>query len=181
MKRLCLMLMSAPLIACGVVAPQEPESHREVAMMCDDVREPSLTMADPNQQVGGGECGSDADCTDGDNGRCIQGRGQFCTYDTCYADSDCGTGVCECGQGVGNNHCVSQGNCQVDTDCSGGQFCSPSLGSCGPYGGVVGYFCHTPEDECVNDSDCTGSSPDAHCSFNEESDRWTCSTAFCVG
>ncbi len=67
--------------------------------------------------------------------------------------------------------------------CGAGGYCSPSLGECGNYDKAVGYFCHTQDDECSDDSDCTGgiaSSP-AYCAFMPAVGHWRCSTAQCVG
>jgi hypothetical protein len=65
----------------------------------------------------------------------------------------------------------STGNCQADSDCGDDGFCSPTLGSCGNYMGVVGYYCHTCEDECVNDWDCGRG---AGCVYSQEVEHWVC-------
>ena len=51
-----------------------------------------------------------------------------------------------------SNVCYPAG-CRVDADCGPGGYCSPSptLGCCG---GPSGFHCHTPQDSCLNDSDC---------------------------
>jgi hypothetical protein len=48
---------------------------------------------------------------------------------------------------------------------------------------VTGYFCHTCDDECVNDSDCGGSDGygDPYCMYNQSVGHWMCSTAQCAG
>jgi hypothetical protein len=159
--------------------PGLPEKHRPVAEMCDDVRGPG--SANPDF---GGACGADAECTEGDNGRCVDFRGdQQCTYDECFADADCpGMGVCECGGGFwsDNNVCLNDGNCRTDADCGEGGACSPTLGSCGNYSGVAAYYCHTAADECVDDADCTGL-PGGYCAYNPAAGHWMCSDAQCVG
>ena len=133
-------------------------------------------------------CTTNAECTEGTNGRCDGNShdGWQCTYDQCFDDGECGDGVCECQGGFrsDNNICLQTGNCRLDADCGGCGFCSPTLGDCGDYLGTVGYYCHTPADECVDDSDCApdpqqGGPP--HCSFAPAVGHWKCSYAQCVG
>lgn len=164
-------------------APGLPVKHRPVGEMCDDRREPGTAMAGFE-----GECDEDADCVDGRNGRCRDFRGdQRCTYDECFSDADCpGKGVCECGGGFWSDHnvCLNDGNCRTDADCADGEregACSPTLGDCGDYAGVVAYYCHTPADECVDDADCAGVLPGGYCAFNPAAGHWKCSDAQCVG
>jgi hypothetical protein len=57
--------------------------------------------------------------------------------------------VCACGVA---NQC-KKGNCRIDSDCGPGGYCSPATDACGA---VLGYYCHTAADECVNDDDCAG-------------------------
>jgi hypothetical protein len=132
-------------------------------------------------------CHAHADCTAGQNGRC-SGNGHdgwHCTYDQCFADADCSgtaaSSVCACEGGFrsDNNVCLRDGNCRTDADCGSGGYCSPSLGSCGNYAKAVGYFCHTPQDECVNDSDCGGGP--WYCAYSPLVGHWKCSNAHCVG
>jgi len=135
-------------------------------------------------------CQSDDECTEGTNGRCLPNRFQNeCSYDDCFADSDCGGGACLCRGargGVGSygaNQCVG-GNCGTDADCGPGGYCSPSLGDCGDYGGVVGYYCRTCEDECLDDSDCTEETSvfgGGYCAYNPAVGHWACSYSQCAG
>ncbi|MFK7990758.1 MAG: hypothetical protein AB8I08_32355 [Sandaracinaceae bacterium] len=165
---------------------REPEEHRPGAGACDDERPyPSI---DP-EAADISDCARHEDCTDGLNGRCVGSsfHGYRCTYDGCFADDECGEGPCACGGRWSDaNRCVP-GDCQVDADCGPGGYCSPSLGSCGDYGGVVGYFCHSCDDECVDDSDCpdtdsrTGVSQAGYCAFSPEAGRWQCSNQWCAG
>jgi hypothetical protein len=122
----------------------------------------------------------DSQCTSGTNGRCVQGGAPVvscnCTYDTCIHDTDCAKGdLCACHgsayQGGAGNTCV-QGNCRVDTDCGVGGYCSPAYDtmSCG---GLLGYYCHTSSDMCINDSDCSSKGPDEVCTYL--SGHWACS------
>ncbi|HVR00933.1 MAG TPA: hypothetical protein VMT47_02275 [Polyangia bacterium] len=150
----------------GGMSGRVPQKHRAAAVACPTDRPAGLCTA-PNVDAGFG-CAKDADCTAGTNGRCSSGgrlAGCQCSYDTCSMDADCAQmgGPCECrstAQGIvapatttSVNVC-KMGNCRVDHDCGAGGYCSPSLGSCGNYGGVVGYYCHTTKDTCVDDSDC---------------------------
>lgn len=165
-----------------------PVAHRSAGSTCDPDRPPGSTP----EPSGGppSSCASDADCTDGTNGRCTGNPhdGWRCTYDTCFADADCDpNSVCECDGGFrsGANVCLP-GNCRTDDDC-GGAFCSPSFGGCGEYSGTVGYFCHTCEDECVDDSDCqdldagVGGWGAPYCAFDPTAGRWMCSALHCAG
>jgi hypothetical protein len=116
--------------------------------------------------------------------------GWHCTYDACFTDSDCpapagpasGPVVCACENGFrsDNNVCI-QGNCQVDADCDakGLHWCSPTLGSCGNYTGFQGYYCHTPEDQCLDDADCSANG--GYCAYEPTVGHWACSTQQCVG
>ncbi|MET0792423.1 MAG: hypothetical protein ABW061_12960 [Polyangiaceae bacterium] len=173
-------------------AAHEPENHRPSAVACDQTRPTNDPGAPADQDGGYVACHSHADCTAGKNGRC-SGNGHDgwqCTYDGCFADSDCSNAasgepqLCACGEGFrsDNNVCLA-GNCRVDTDCGQGGYCSPTLGDCGNYAKTVGYYCHTKDDECSDDSDCkagTASGP-GYCAFTPSVGHWRCSTAQCVG
>lgn len=174
--------------ACGppLEVAREPLEHRAAGATCDNQRAPGVQ---PDGDGPGVSCQSDADCTDGDNGRCVGNShdGWYCTYDECFADSDCGNdAVCECGGGWRSDHnvCVS-GNCRTDADCGDDGYCSPSLGDCGNYDGVVGYFCHTRKDECIDDADCGDGSDDGwgspYCMYDSGVGHWRCSTSHCAG
>jgi hypothetical protein len=127
----------------------------------------------------GQQCEMDSQCTSGTNGRCIQAVGPIedceCTYDSCVHDTDCPTGdTCAChgspytyGEG---NTCV-QGNCRVDSDCGPGGYCSPSYDtmSCG---GLLGYYCHTANDQCIDDTDCGSANSDNVCVYSGS--EWQC-------
>ncbi len=164
-----------------------PRAHRASVSACDHVRPPG-SSPDP----GGGppaDCMTDADCTTGENGRC-NGNGHDgwrCTYDACFEDSDCGaTSACECEGSFRSdaNSCLPA-NCRTDADCATG-FCSPTLGSCGDYTGTVGWYCHTCEDECVDDDDCAtgrdaGIFGRPYCAFDPTRGRWACQSSHCAG
>jgi Cys-rich repeat protein len=94
----------------------------------------------------------------------------------CSDDAACPSGeTCAChgsAYSSGGNTCVP-GNCRVDSDCGAGGYCSPTedVMSCG---GVGGYYCHTAQDRCVNDSDCAdGGFPDV-CAYSTSAGYWEC-------
>jgi hypothetical protein len=147
-------------------------------------------------------CKMDSDCSNpsmGTNGRCGPGgriAGCQCSYDQCFADGDCANGgVCECGRATSSgggaavpvpgptitpvNVCKA-GNCRLDKDCGAGGYCSPSLGSCGNFFGVVGYWCHTPKDKCVDDADCAKQGG-GDCRYAPMTGAWECQTSQCAG
>ncbi len=135
-------------------------------------------------------CKSDVECNDatkGKNGRCVQSRiGYVCSYDGCFADPDCGGKVCQCRApakvaSTNTNHCLGDSNCAVDGDCGAGGFCSPTLGTCGNYTGVVAYRCHTPGDQCIDDADCTTDGGFGYCAYNSLTSTWQCSSTQCAG
>lgn len=153
-----------------------PDVHRPVALSCEGVHSPP----DPGgaENVNFGSCTQHADCTEGENGKCVaRGIGmsagyRYCAYDQCFTDDDCDKGrVCYCTPRDAAR-CLSVGNCQVDADCGPGGYCSPSMGSdCSGYHTIDGYHCRTPADTCVDDSDCTGSD---YCNFEPYKNLWEC-------
>jgi hypothetical protein len=94
--------------------------------------------------------------------------------DACLTDSDCGaTGVCDCEAprcaepfAVAGNVCIAS-NCRVDSDCACG-FCAGDT-SCG---GLDGYYCTTPQDECSTDADCQDGGSPMQCRWS--TNRWAC-------
>jgi hypothetical protein len=92
-------------------------------------------------------------------------------------DTDCPTGeVCACHEAPyanGQGNTCMPGNCRVDSDCGPGGYCSPSFAPMG-CGGLGGYYCHTPADQCVNDNDCTGSNGPSACSYSSSAKAWHC-------
>jgi hypothetical protein len=177
-----------------------PTDHRPTAPTCDSTR-PAGLNADaglPDSGVPIGQCARDADCTQGRNGRCLPPQhnaiGDYCSYDECSTDADCGAGkVCACGTSLGTygssgtsmrtgNRCLPA-NCHVDADCGVGGLCSPTYDTtCGAYNGVVGYYCHTPKDECSTDASCSdGGGVGAYCAWAPQSGKWICSHSFCAG
>ena len=179
----------------GIVNGRVPKNHRAVATPCDGTRPPNeptgIPMVDGGTSPGGYiECRTNAECTQGKNGRC-NGNGHdgwHCTYDTCQTDGDCKSGsVCQCEGGfrADNDVCLESG-CRVDADCGSNGFCSPTLGDCGNYTGAVGYFCHQPTDECLDDTDCDAPNPaggvgSGSCRYNKTVGHWRCETSQCAG
>jgi hypothetical protein len=157
-------------------AGRVPTYHRPDDSQC------SQPAAAGDCTISGGTltCHSDAECTTGTNGRCIESGGGaitcLCTYDTCTHDTDCPTGdLCACHgsafTGGAGNTC-KPGNCRVDSDCGPGGYCSPSHGTTG-CGGLTGYYCHTTADTCVDDTDCSGSGADV-CAWSMSATHWEC-------
>lgn len=157
--------------------PPDAVKHRPTGASCDDRR----AVPEPNTEFSEGACATHADCADGANGRCIENRGgRYCSYDACFVDADCADDqACHCGADWDGNRCVPS-DCRTDADCPAGA-CSPTLGSCGDYSGVEGYYCHTPEDDCVNDADCGPLGGQFYCAYNPAAARWQCSDSQCVG
>jgi hypothetical protein len=160
-----------------------PEKHRAAPVACDDQRPPGGGRA----FFVGSECTQDAECSAGHNGRCQDFRGtSACTYDECAVDADCSSsGPCACeGAFWSDANACLPGNCRIDADCSGGGgYCSPTFGDCGNYSGVIAYYCHTPEDNCIDDSDCGGNEMQGpgYCMYRPELGHWECGYGQCVG
>ena len=148
-------------------------------------------------------CSSDLQCIDGTNGRCGKPpwsggdavRPNTCSYDQCFADSDCkvtgdaGVPLCDCRgmpehgsddvNGARPNVC-GMNDCRLDSDCAstGFPFCSPSLAVTSAFQhpdlcsrDFAGYHCHTSDDECSDDSDCSTHA----CSYDVKKKHWVCS------
>jgi hypothetical protein len=183
--------IAVALVKAGKPKPRPPKVHRAVAAPCGP--SPRTQQRDPT--LAG--CSSDADCSQGKNGHCekkMVKHASFenrCVYDGCSMDDDCeradedplstriGDGPCICGTEGRPNACFD-GNCRTDDDC-GSNFCSPSRDfNCG-YEGTPGYYCHTDEDECVDDADCAdaGSTRSPQCRYDSEAKRWRCSASEC--
>ncbi len=149
---------------------------RPAAATCEGARDPGpyrSGLSDACNDFREG-CETDADCSDGDGGRCLVDDDDVsrCTYDECFEDDDCPSGsVCVCGGADGpGNHCATRGDCRVDADCGNGGVCSPSRDFCGDER-IVGFFCRTCDDECVADSDCAA---DDYCGFDQNVGAWRC-------
>jgi len=140
--------------------------------------------------------GKNGRCISGGPIACMSG----CSYDTCNSDADCPSKVpCACRASAADldaNACVTESNCAIDADCGPEGYCSPSVvndfcdcpvaalctdsGACYAGGTKVscacgdscghGYYCHTPSDTCLDDSDCDRGT----CNYDRLDKRWTC-------
>jgi hypothetical protein len=153
-----------------------PTNHRPSGSTCPQMRAASTTMISGQ----GGPCSTDADCTMGKNGRCLEGPcpgsacGIQCSYDQCFSDSDCPANVpCDCrasATDLAANLCFTGSECRVDSDCGACGFCSPSLSNVCFEG--LSYFCHGPADTCIDDTDC----PNNLCTYDPTAKHWSCDT-----
>lgn len=155
-----------------------PVEHRGAAVECDHARGPG----NADSTIAGAECTLDADCTTGNNGRCIVSFGgartNYCSYDACFLDSECGASeVCRCRESATDaNQCVA-GNCVLDGDCGAGGYCSPSRTFDRINLPASAYWCHTSTDECVDDADCAvDAGPDTRCVWYPDRSHWACSS-----
>jgi hypothetical protein len=167
----------------GVDAPPPPDGGSRVPVNHRPNDAECVAAAPPGDcnANGGGPpgqmCTMDSQCTMGTEGRCNTDGplpGCLCTYDTCTDDSSCSANeLCVCHGSAytyGEGNTCMPGNCRVDSDCGAGGYCSPTAsGGCGQ---VSGYYCHTPGDQCVNDSDCGGAG-DA-CTYSTANGIWQC-------
>lgn len=161
----------------STLAPRAPSVHRATAQSCVGVNAPPEPTSIREAEIS--SCVKHADCTDGVNGKCINGIGMaaayyHCVYDQCATDADCDPGkICYCTASAAAR-CLSVGNCRTDADCGSGpySYCSPSMSwDCGGHRPIDGYHCHTPSDTCMDDSDCTGSD---YCNFDAYENRFRC-------
>jgi hypothetical protein len=140
----------------------------------------------PCTQPGTLGCSDDSQCNSGFDGRCMQVNGACgCIYDACRTDADCGASSdCDCDPEPRSRVpnpvtavCVAS-NCRSDADCGPHGFCSPSKSEqdfCGPI--VTGWFCHTAQDDCGIDADCTSSGCGRSlqaCTYAPELGHWAC-------
>lgn len=167
----------------GKFAGKEPKKHRAKATSCP--HESSRTTYGPRMRMpDGAPCKANADCKEDKNGRC--NADGHCAYDACYADADCGKGgECVCNEEGKRGWYCMMGDCSIDADCGKKGYCSPSPSlHCGYFSGVVGNYCHTAKDECVDDDDCKGGdagSGPGYCAFSAEAHKWVCGYSVCVG
>jgi hypothetical protein len=198
-----VLSMGGRLASGGTCGPRHiPIHHRQAGVACPQERAPGSVFVNTCSSVFAGQCTQDTDCTAGMNGRCLPNMrlscaGQ-CDYDTCFGDSDCpASQPCACRQSASDsaaNSCLNGSNCRIDADCGPCGFCSPTPislcvctsqafcnppdphASCGDSCGH-GYFCHTPQDTCLEDSDCTGHDT---CNFDLPSQTWACTWCMAV-
>lgn len=178
-----LVLVAVLVPACrdkikrGTIA----EKHRAVAAACDSASAPGV-----GTPGAGGACDRDSDCKGGRNGRCMpklgmSATGNECEYDACFSDAECKSGeTCTCGirEPWPARHRCQPSNCRVDRDCGPKGFCSPSKHALASKT-VEGWYCHTDDDECMNDSDCPSEVPGRtdYCGYNANKERWVCDRA----
>ena len=174
MRWTVLVVVVLSVGACKKAKPQRvPREHRGSAAVCAPNPHAGHEPLQPNR--GSAACTTDADCTARPNGICVDryvGQGDFtveCQYDGCMSDAECKDGPCMCGGSATVNKCGG-GRCRVDADCGGG-YCSPSQDEC--HWGLSGWYCHTADDECVDDKDC-GSDFDDYCWFDPKKQHWAC-------
>ena len=182
---------AGPAASDGAIVGRVPTNHRASDTLCTQSAPAGTCLCNgncptstyPSQWA----CSSDGDCADaGINGRCAASgaiAGCGCTYDICVDDSDCPNGhTCACHGSAytfgAGNQCVP-GNCHVDADCGAGAYCSPSpampcnMNGQDLYCQGLGYYCHTPKDQCVDDSDCESvGSPG--CLYDPSAGYWKC-------
>ncbi len=172
-----------------------PTDHRSHGSQCEPTApgaEPGLTEVDAG--AGLFMCRTNEECTAHPGGRCIWNSGacgepcaprppsSACAYDQCAIDTNCpNASACICGSGgLSTNSCAPVGTCRVDADCATG-YCSPGKDPC--TGGLTGFFCHTPRDECTNDNDCADATGVAapKCVVDARTHVWTCMRDQCGG
>ena len=168
----------------GSCAGVAPTNHRQSDAQCQTTAPPG------NACPTGGctdtssffACNGDAQCDAGLEGRCVEYccfASSSCTYDQCRFDSDCPANqTCACHDSPylapSDNTCLS-GNCRIDADCGSGCDCSPSQ-QAGCWG-CLSYHCHTPQDLCVNDSDCQAQFPgEGFCVYASDAGHWECTS-----
>lgn len=125
-------------------------------------------------------CSGDSDCTMGTNGRCLNNAGPagtHCSFDDCFADSDCpGNVPCICRPSASDpspNLCSTGSGCRVDSDCGPCGFCSPSPSVPNYPSPYLPYFCHTLGDVCIDNGDCHDTTK-ACCTFEPKVAHWVC-------
>lgn len=159
-------------------ASRVPKEHRASHAQCPTERG-AITPTSDGCPVSALHCAQDSDCTSGKNGRCndVGVCPSDCDYDDCFQDSDCEHQTpCFCRQSATDkNYCFTTSNCTVDADCGDGGYCSPSLIAnsciCQSPSCTEGYFCHTPRDGCIDDSDCPTMQS---CAFDRNEQRFYC-------
>jgi hypothetical protein len=156
-----------------------PAKHRDKHEACSKDDSAAVVPFERKWVPPGPACKTKADCTARPNGRCGHGH---CTYDACYEDKDCKTGVCMCQEENSEGWRCKPGDCSVDADCGAQGFCSPTVdSSCGAFFGVVGFYCHRPDDECTDDADCNKEEKHGYCAYFADKKHWACGYGICKG
>ena len=168
----------------GVCGGPAPANHRSSAAQCQAMAPRGTTPCSGDcPTTGSGQtfaCNDDAECDAGVGGRCTEAccfANSACTYDQCTFDSDCPADqTCACHGSTylspWGSTCVPS-DCRVDADCGSGCDCSPSQ-QAGCLG-CLSYHCHTPQDLCLNDSDCQPPPGEAgFCVYASDAGLWEC-------
>lgn len=113
----------------------------------------STSSSQPNACVTEGDCRVDADC----------GAGGYCSPSLVGISGSC-VGAAACWPDAGGGSCsmYTPATGWVDVPC----LCPVSCGH--------GYFCHTPNDACIDDSDCEAGKS---CNYDTEAKHWSCSSS----
>jgi hypothetical protein len=148
---------------CAASKFSPPSNHRATADACPPQMLPSCDAGVFNQPCGKG-CTTNADCA---------------------SDATCAcAGTVRAWAGVSEGNVCIPSNCRTDADCGSG-YCSPTVSSdCGSFYGTAGFYCHTCDDTCENDSDCaaqTTNSPSGYCAYDSTVGHWACGYSFCAG
>lgn len=169
-----------PPVPSGFVVCGDALPHRASAVVCEVPAAPTSCT----DNSAGGNCTTNADCTDMPHGSCRQDiffGGVLvdgtcsCSYG-CAADTDCADGqICRCaGDGLGPTSACIPAACSVDADC-GDEQCAGNIGTCSD--SVYALHCTTPSDTCSSNGECNGSP----CNWQdfEKPARWACEAVDC--
>jgi hypothetical protein len=167
-----------PEAGTGCSTVRVPKDHRASVVACPTARGAgNAAKLDASPPPG---CNQDSECTMGQNGRCLLNGWGFtaaCSYDDCYADSECpGNVACVCRESANDslpNVCALGSGCRIDSDCGPCGYCSPSGN---PFFRRIESFCHTAGDTCTDDSDCQSNpgSCQQGCNFDPQAGHWSC-------
>ena len=130
------------------------------------------------------DCLTDTDCPEGP---CLcRSSGtdtapNYCaTGSNCRTDADCGEcGFCSPSVVSNSSACLHHldvgavTTCGVTVSGNGTEYIEIDLGGCAPVLGLA-YVCHTLNDECTNDSDCSGDGGIGYCAYTGGENRWKC-------
>jgi hypothetical protein len=111
------------------------------------------------------------------------------TVDQCLTDDQCGReSVCAClnanNPRTGGNVCSAPGDCKVDSDCPPSRVCTASYSLTCNHAFAITYACHTGDDDCNNDSECTspgGTGITSLCAYVPAAGKWSCVAYGCEG
>ena len=169
------MILQANGQESGFAECPDGSLHRVYPATCDT----SVTACDGSES--NTQCTSDADCTEGPNGKCGRRSSDpyYLTEDVCgciypcETDADCGGDVCVCAGVVARggltwSECANASSCNENADCPSGE-CGISSHDHG-CGHDVGLACRNADDVCRSSADC----PSAQCVTANGSNEWEC-------